>query len=468
MDKRNGEGSAGSENNFAETDVSFKAEDGWTIHGILSLPDLLLPERLAGVVLIPSPSHDRDVYARNGYPSLRAAIEKENVATLRIDIRGRGKSANPQEYHHFTPEQRGRVSLDVKGAIEFLSQQKEINSSRIGVVAEGPSAEAAVAGAHEDRRVSAMVLLSGRMDQSAKDAIASRNDLSVLSVVSQEDRVSFRDSTDVYKRSRAPTSEIMIHRDLGIGNPMFFMWAAKYPNQRPLESSVAAWLGARLQDSEQSGKISFQSEDGWTIYGSLRRPRTTKPLRTPGVVLVHSNLSDRHVFDDLERALETAGFAVLNFDFRGRGQSRGKGSYFDLSLEERDKGYLDVRAALDFLAAQPGVDAEQIAIVATSVGVRYALTAGCSDSRVTSFVVLGGLPERTEVEKAGFPFLFVSNQGVPQIAEAFRESYKAAKNRGSQLLKYEGGAVGYQLFEIDENLEPLIVSWLKSQATLPA
>lgn len=465
MDKQNGVGSARSENTFAETEASFKAEDGWTIHGIFSLPYLASGERIAGAVLIPSPSHDRDVYARNGYPSLRAAIEKENVATLRIDIRGRGKSANPQEYHHFTREQRGRVSLDVKGAIEFLSKQKEIDSSRIGVVVEGSSAEAAVVVAGEDRRVCALVLLSGRMAQSAKDAIASRNDLSVLCVVSQEDRPSFSDLTDVFKLSRAPASEIMIHRDLGIGNPMFFMWAAKYPNERPLEYSVAAWLGARLQDSAPSSDISFQTEDGWTIYGSLRRPRNTKSPRAPGVVLVHSNLSDHHVFDDLERALATAGFAVLNIDFRGRGKSRGKGSYFDLSLEERDKGYLDVRAALDFLASQQGVDAEQIAIVATSIGVKYAMRAASSDSRITSFVVLGGLPEPSEVEKASFPFLFVSNQGVPQIADAFRESYKATKNRGSQLLKYEGGAVGYQLFQIDENLEPLIVRWLKSQAT---
>jgi dienelactone hydrolase len=450
---------------FSESEVTFNTADGWTIHGILSTPDLGQDEKCAALVLIPSPSHDRDVYGHNGYPSVRAAIEKENIATLRIDIRGRGQSADPLEYHALTPEQRARVSLDVKSAIEFLGQQKKIDSSLIGIFAEGPSAEAGVAAAVEDPRVSALVLLSGRLGQAAKDSIATRKDLPVLCVVSQEDKVSLVDMLDVYKLSRNRASDIMILRDVGIGNPMFFMWAAKYPKERSLESMVANWLAGRLQASAQSSEVSFPTEDGWTIFGNLRIRQPNGRSMAPGVVLVHSNLSDRHIFDELERTLASAGFVVLNIDFRGRGKSRGKGSYFDLPAAERDRAYLDVQAAMDFLSSREGVDANQLAIVATSVGVQYALRAASSDSRIKSFVVLGGLPARSEVEKASFPLLFVANQGVPQIAEAFEESYRAAKNPQSQLLKYEGGAVGYQLFQIDDNLESMIVTWLKSQST---
>jgi dipeptidyl aminopeptidase/acylaminoacyl peptidase len=464
MNQPSGAKSRESASAFTEKEVSFQTKDGWTIHGILSLPYNAPGERVPAVLLVPSPSHDRDVYGHNGYPSVRAALEKENLATLRIDIRGRGKSAQPQEFHTFTPEQRASVALDVRGGIDFLSRQQEVEPSVIAIVAEGASATAAAA-AVGDQRVKALVLLSGRVDQPAKETIANRNDLAVLGVVSQEDRISFGDLTAVYKLSRDPASDIMIHRDLGIGNPMFFMWAAKYPKQTPLESSVAGWLAARLRNSAQSSEVSFQTDDGWTIHGTLRLPQRTDRKSAPAVVLVHSNLSDRHVFDTLERALATAGFAVLNIDFRGRGKSREKGSYFELSKEERDKGYLDVRAAINFLAAHEAVDDNQISIVATSVGVKYGMTAASSDSRIKSFVLLGGLPERGEIEKWTFPVLFVSNQGVPQIAEAFRDSYAAAKSSASLLLKYEGGAVGYQLFEVDENLQPLIVRWLKSQTT---
>ncbi len=451
---------------FKETEVSFKAEDGWTLHGILSIPDVGPRETVPGVVLIPSPAHDRDVYGNNGYPSLRAALEEFQLATLRIDIRGRGKSSEPAEYHTFTPKQRARISLDVTAAVELLSRQSEVDANRIGVVAEESSAEAAVVAAGNNRRVATLVLLSGRVGHVAKEVIASRVDLPVLCVVSQEDKTGFADMTDVYKLSGHPASDILIHRDLGIGNPMFFMWAAKYPAENPLESTVAMWLSNQLQASGQSREVSFQTDDGWTICGSLQLPNGTDLQRAPGVVLVHSNLSDRHVFDKLAPMLTSAGFAVLNIDFRGRGKSRGKGAYFDLPNEERDKGYLDVQAALNLLASLKSVDAAQLAIVATSVGVQYGMRAASTDSRMKSFVVLGGLPDRSEVEKASFPFLFVSNQGVPQIAEAFEESYRGAKHPPSQLLKYEGGAVGYQLFEIDDNLQPRIVNWLKSQSNL--
>ncbi|HLE61968.1 MAG TPA: alpha/beta fold hydrolase, partial [Pyrinomonadaceae bacterium] len=458
---------SGSKRAFTEREVTFKTEDGWTIHGVLSTPSVLAQgERIAGAVLVPSPAHDRDIYGHNGYPSIRSVLEKANIATLRIDIRGRGTSAEPRDYRYFTEEQKGRVNLDVAAAIEFLSGQKEVDENRIGVVAEAQSAEAAVVTASKDARVRALVLLSGRMGQPAKEAIKNRGDLSILGVVSKEDKVSFGDITDVYRLSRDPSSSLMIHRDIGLGNAMFIMNAAKFPNEKPLEVTVGEWLIARLQLSAESQEVSFQTSDGWTLSGSLRLPAPGSTPGAPGVVLVHSNLSDRYVFNHLEKALAAGGFAVLNFDFRGRGKSRGKGSYFDLPQQERDKGYLDVRAALDYLGSVNGVEKNRLAVVATSIGVRYGLKAATTDERVKAFVMLGGLPERAEVEKSHFPILFVSSLGIPQIAKAFQEFYGLTKDRGSYLLEFEGGGVGYHIFEIDESLEPLIVRWLKPQFAL--
>ena len=85
------------------------------------------------------------------------------------------------------------------------------------------------------------------------------------------------------------------------------------------------------------------------------------------------------------------------------------------------------------------------------------------DARVKSFVMLGGLPERAEIEKANYPILFVSSLGIPQIASAFKEFYEISKSKGSQLLEYEGGGVGYHIFELDETLQPVIVKWLRAQ-----
>jgi hypothetical protein len=168
------------------------------------------------------------------------------------------------------------------------------------------------------------------MSQRGKDLIAGRHELPVLCVVSREDKVSFADMNDVYRLSENTASNLMVQRDLGLGNAMFIMWAAKYPNEKPLDVTVGEWMIARLQPSIDASEVSFQSEDGWKLYGTLRRPHNRQGM-VPGVVMVHSNLSDRYVFTEVEHLLADAGFVALNFDFRGRGKSRNKGSYFDLS-----------------------------------------------------------------------------------------------------------------------------------------
>ncbi len=463
---------AGSTQMFTEKEISFKTEDGWVIHGTLSIPTALKQgEQTAAAVLVHSPAHDRDIYlgrhqiGRNTFAkeTLRSAFG--NTITLRIDIRGRGKSSVPQEYQTFTPEQRARVALDVSGAIDFLRQQEQVDASRVGIVAEGASAEAAIVAACRDHRVRAVVLLSGRLGQAAKEMIASCREIPILGVATKEDKTGLADMADVYKLSQNPASDLMIYRDIGAGNSMFIMWANKFPNEKSLESIVADWFIPKMRAA--SREVSFKTEDGWTLYGTLRLPPSSAQAKTPGVILVHSYLTDRYVFNTLEQMLANAGFAVLNFDFRGRGKSQGKGTYFDLPQEERDKAYLDVRAAADFLAAQDGIDAKKFAVVATSIGVKYGLKAASADARVQSFVMLGGMPDRPDVEKSSFPILFVSSLGLPPISQAFREFYTMTKNHGSQLLEYEGGAVGYQIFDLDESLQPLIVRWLKPQLTMP-
>src|SRR6266852_3172094 len=190
----------GPKQGFDEKEDSFKTEDGWTIHGTFSIPAGLNPrEKVPAVVLIHSPAHDRDIYlgghqvGPNTFAKLSLRSALGNTATLRIDIRGRGKSAEPQEYHSFTPEQRAQVAFDVSGAIEFLSHQSIVDPDRLGVVAKSVTAEPAVVATFKDRRIRALVLLSGRVGQGAKNVIASRDDLPMLCVASKEDKAGIAD-----------------------------------------------------------------------------------------------------------------------------------------------------------------------------------------------------------------------------------------------------------------------------------
>jgi hypothetical protein len=38
--------------------------------------------------------------------------------------------------------------------------------------------------------------------------------------------------------------------------------------------------------------------------------------------------------------------------------------------------------------------------------------------------------------------------------------FEITEERGSEIILYEGGAIGYQLFEFDEGLEKRIVDWV--------
>ena len=91
------------------------------------------------------------------------------------------------------------------------------------------------------------------------------------------------------------------------------------------------------------------------------------------------------------KSLDALGLPVLRFNFRGTGLSEGK---HDRGEGERG----DVRAALDFLAAEfPSVP---LLVAGFSFGCWVGLRAGCEDARVTQLIGLG-----PPVNNADFSYL---------------------------------------------------------------
>jgi uncharacterized protein len=87
------------------------------------------------------------------------------------------------------------------------------------------------------------------------------------------------------------------------------------------------------------------------------------------------------------KSLDALGLAVLRFNFRGTGLSEGK---HDRGEGERG----DVRAALDFLAAEfPNIP---LLVAGFSFGSWVGLRAGCEDARVTSLIGLGAPVNNTD------------------------------------------------------------------------
>jgi dienelactone hydrolase len=229
----------------AEKQVSFKTEDGWTIYGMLGVPEGL-KGKVPAVVFLHTFAHDSEAYGQYLYPGLAQIIGGSGIATLRIDFRGRGKSMGEKELHSFSSRELEKLYLDVRAAIGFLAGQQAIDSSRLGIVAEEGSARAAVVGWGGDPRVKAMVLISGRLDEKAMRLIASNPALPLFLVVSKEDREGFHDMASAYKLTRSEQSLISVYKDVGIGTTMFSVWRSEHPKERPIEEGISVWMKERL------------------------------------------------------------------------------------------------------------------------------------------------------------------------------------------------------------------------------
>ena len=403
----------------------------------------------------------------SGGDRLASALKSAGLAVLRIQlpIRGSGHNQTRSSKSSVARSARHAVEKSFESAVERFSSQCGNGGDRIAVLAEEAVADAAVLGARAHWQVRSFVLLSGRLSRTAKEILAEWVDDPVLCLVSSEDKRALRDMTDVYFASGHADTDIRVFEGMGRGAEMLEGWAQRFPDGEPLERAIAAWLRRQLSSVGREREVSFMTEDGWKIFGNLLLP-DSNGKKAPGAVLLHSGRSDRYVFGGLERLLVRAGFAVLNIDWRGRGKSINKGRYFDLSKEERANGKLDAKAAIDFLTSQSGVDRERIGLVGIVHGAEHAVRGSIGDPRVKALALLTGYVPMDERERAYLTSgkvhaMYVTCTGHKHVTETMRGLYEATSDKLTRLSVYEGGAIGYQLFELDDKLEPTVVEWLK-------
>jgi dienelactone hydrolase len=135
-----------------------------------------------------------------------------------------------------------------------------------------------------------------------------------------------------------------------------------------LDEKVAQWLEENLKGLGTETEVSFQSEDGWKLQGTLVLPDgISETSKIPGVVFVHGFMHDQQQWYHIAREVVKQGIAALLFDWRGTRKSinEGKGEVgVDLYPEESDKIHLDVKAAINLMASQKQVDAGRMGVVA--------------------------------------------------------------------------------------------------------
>ncbi|MCC6750223.1 MAG: alpha/beta fold hydrolase [Deltaproteobacteria bacterium] len=130
-----------------------------------------------------------------------------------------------------------------------------------------------------------------------------------------------------------------------------------------------------------------------TLRGFVHRPEEPGPA--PAVLLLHGftghHLEQDRLFVQTARRLTRAGFFVLRFDFYGSGDSDGEFHEWTPLTEVADAG-----AALEWVAAEPGVDANRLGLIGLSLGGCVASLVAGQDPRVGALVLWNavGIPGR--------------------------------------------------------------------------
>ena len=133
--------------------------------------------------------------------------------------------------------------------------------------------------------------------------------------------------------------------------------------------------------------VTFFSE-GVKLAGDLYLPADlARGEKRAGIVLCHGYTGVRNIYlPDNARVLAEAGYVVLNFDYKGWGDSEGPKTR--LAPYSR---IADVQAALTFLAAQPEVAADLLGIYGTSYGGATVVWVAAIDPRVKCTVAVVGI-----------------------------------------------------------------------------
>jgi len=195
--------------------------------------------------------------------------------------------------------------------------------------------------------------------------------------------------------------------------------------------------------------------EGQPVAALYWLPASNGKAKVRGVILLHMlgrSKEDWRGFGDL---LERSGYAAIAVDLRGGGNA-GEGKLVG-----------DARAAFDYLAHQPEVDASRISVVGASIGANGALLFAVEEPRVRCAVLLSpgldfrGVSTVPAISKMVRPVLLVASEDDQYSAESVRRLNQLAP--GPKVLKiYSRAGHGTRIFGAGVGLEKEILVFLKA------
>ncbi|MBM12818.1 MAG: hypothetical protein CL759_12160 [Chloroflexi bacterium] len=330
--------------------------------------------------------------------------------------------------------------------IESQLSEAQSNITNFVIVAGGETAGDAVVAASHSNAAQGLVLWSPILDQLSSELLSEWDEMPILALANPAERIFLASAVDTYLASNNPTSELFIGK----------------LNDAAMSFTVE-WACERLESEVTVSEIALETQDGWQLSGTRSLPKADEPV--PAVVLMHTGRSDRSIYTRLERLLARSGFAVLNLDWRGRGKSTNLGTYFELTEETKESAWQDAVAGFDYMASLDEVDETRLAGVGAVHGAEYVARAAWRNPDIRALVILTGYrplerQERAHLTSTDISVLYVTCSGHQITTDAMKELHLQTPSGFSQYIEYPGAAIGYQLFQIDIQLESRIVDWL--------
>lgn len=208
-----------------------------------------------------------------------------------------------------------------------------------------------------------------------------------------------------------------------------------------------------------SETVSIEASDGLQIQAAYAHPGGEAPF--PGVILFHMLGSNRTAWDEvgLTAQLLQNGFAVLNVDMRGHGETGGT---VDWTLAEDD-----MQRVWDYFVSQEAVDEEKTAVIGASIGSNLSLVTAVNRPNVSTVILLspgldyrGVTTEDAIIEYGDRPILIVASEEDSYAADSSRTLNEAAAGK-AELQLYNGAGHGTSMFNNEAGLPDLILDWLR-------
>jgi dienelactone hydrolase len=441
-------------------DLSFKTDDGWTIHATYYLPPETGPTPIPGLVILSEPGW----VPRSISDEISLGVTDIGMAALAIDIRGTDASFSEKEYQSFTQDERDAMQLDIRAAVKYLSSQKEVDANRIAVFGASDMVDYAVReAAINTSQIKALILSTGWLSDKGREGIKYRKDLPILTFVSEDNPRSKQEmSSESFFLSEDKGSRLMFVMDRG---------ASIFNRPGDPIKKTTDWLMQNLVAIGYQSKISFKTEDNKLLRGTLYMPdgidKNTKPVG--GVVFIHGANHDATTWYHLAREVTKTGLASLIFDQRGYMKSVPNERPYAFDIETIQK---DIKAAIKFMASQNGIDPDRIALVTATSRGGPTVASAYGDDRIKTIVGLsfyGGNEETNRyITEMDIPlFLTASINDVRadgrSLAEATREAYRLSNNKETELIMYDDAGRGSSMMKTKPELVGMIVRWINEK-----